>query len=385
MAGIAAGDDPVFGGVAPGAELLIIKTDFQNAHIADAVVYAFNYARSMGRPAVVNLSLGGHSDAHDGTDPLSRIIDRESGPGRIVCCAAGNEGNDNIHALCVVPPHTTVSARFRVPASGIRNAELNGWYAGAAALEVGVVSPGHFRTPLQAVLPAGNPLRSYPLGDARVRVATPGPNPDNGDHQFLVDMRGPTAGTTVAAGVWKLVIKNPTAQPVTVHVWTLDDQGEQVIFTGQSVNDGFKIGSPGAAAEAITVASYTSRDTWIDAVGNTQQVGLPVGAISDFSSEGPLRSNAQKPDLMAPGAMIVAPRSSFATTRPAEQLSLTFRVMAGTSMATPYISGIVALMLQQNPTLTPAAIKQRLFAGCRLIGNAPGVWDPKQGHGLVQL
>jgi subtilisin family serine protease len=87
---------------------------------------------------------------------------------------------------------------------------------------------------------------------------------------------------------------------------------------------------------------------------------------------------------MAPGAMLVAPRSSYAITRPAEQISPSLRVMAGTSMATPYITGIVALLLEKNPLHTPATIKQWLFARCTLV-NATGPWDPKQGYGLIQL
>jgi len=94
VAGIAAGAGDSLGGVAPEAELVIVKTDLQDAHVADAVRYIFRVAREMGRPAVINLSLGGHDDAHDGSDSLSQIIDGESGPGRIVCCAAGNEGDD---------------------------------------------------------------------------------------------------------------------------------------------------------------------------------------------------------------------------------------------------------------------------------------------------
>lgn len=115
VAGIAAGVDPTYCGVAPEAELLIVKSDLDEGHIADAVRYIFRVARELGRPVVVNMSLGGHFDPHDGSDSLSKIIDSETGPGRIVCCAAGNEGNDNIHAQAVVPAGKTHTMRFNVP------------------------------------------------------------------------------------------------------------------------------------------------------------------------------------------------------------------------------------------------------------------------------
>lgn len=94
VTGIAAGKE----GVAPEARIVMVKTDFQDAHIIDGIQYVFRVARDLGLPAVVNLSLGGHFDAHDGTDPMSIAIEEESGPGRIVCCAAGNEGDDDLHA-----------------------------------------------------------------------------------------------------------------------------------------------------------------------------------------------------------------------------------------------------------------------------------------------
>jgi hypothetical protein len=61
----------------PEANFVMVKTDFMDAHIADAIRYIFCIASELNRPAVVNLSLGGHADAHDGTDSLSQIIDGE--------------------------------------------------------------------------------------------------------------------------------------------------------------------------------------------------------------------------------------------------------------------------------------------------------------------
>lgn len=109
----------------------------------------------MRMPAVVNLSLGGHDDPHDGTDSLSQVIDQAVGPGRIVCCAAGNAGNDNIHAQVQVrkgSTRTIACAVARRSAFDLRVvAALTGWYAGADRLAVAVVSPSDQQTPFQAV------------------------------------------------------------------------------------------------------------------------------------------------------------------------------------------------------------------------------------------
>ena len=81
--------------------------------IADAVRYIFRVADEQQAPAVINLSIGGHDDAHDGSDLLCQVIDEASGPGRIVRCAAGNEGDDNIHG-------TTRGPARRPPPCGSR-------------------------------------------------------------------------------------------------------------------------------------------------------------------------------------------------------------------------------------------------------------------------
>ena len=221
VAGIATGNDPQFGGIAPGAEIVFVKTDFQDAHIADGVRYIFRAAQQLHRPAVINLSLGGHWDPHDGTDPLSLICTRASGPGKIVCCAAGNEGNDNIHGQTSLKPNETKTMRFRVPSGAIKGGILNGWYAGAASLEISVRSPGGFVTPPQPILTTGAASRSYNLSDARVRITTPGPDPANHDNHFLVQVNGILPGATVKGGTWQLIVRNTSAQNARLDVWAI--------------------------------------------------------------------------------------------------------------------------------------------------------------------
>lgn len=383
VASIAAGDDALFPGIAPAADLIIVKTDFQDAHLADAVQYIFRLADEMQRPAVINMSLGGHADAHDGTDSLSQIIDSESGPGRIVCCAAGNEGNDNIHAQTICPPGGSRSLRFRAPPNTLMSAVLNGWYHGnGAALEVAVRSPGRFVTPFQ---PVGSTMpQVHVLGDARVRIANLAADPANGDPNFWIEIQGPGFGAPVRAGIWQLLLRNPSAATAAVDVWALSDEHNSLGFSGTSISDKLKIGSPGSAAEAVTVAAVTtSKISWTDSVGNSHQVGLTPNTIADFSSEGPLRNGAEKPDLAAPGAMIVAALSQFASARPADIVDAKHQVMAGTSMATPLVSGLVALLLERDPTLSPSQLKTMLRGHSTIPGQPAGSFDPKWGFGLI--
>jgi subtilisin family serine protease len=385
VAGIAAGADATFGGVSPEADLIVVKTDFLDAHISDGIRYIFRVAGELNRPAVVNLSLGGHSDAHDGTDSLSQIIDSESGPGRIVCCAAGNEGDVNIHAQLAVAATGLATARFLVPNGSVGVAELNGWYTGAATLEVSVRTPGGFVTNFQPVLATGLFTRNYSLPDAEVSVATPGPNPDNGDHQFLLQIRG-IGGAQVTGGVWQLRLRGPgVTAPVTVDVWSLDDhESSQVVFTGTSAQPTMKIGSPGVAAAAVTVASFTtSKVSWTDVDGNKRAVGLAPDALSGFSSPGPTRTGQPKPDVTAPGAMIVSAFSGDSSPQRAMIIDSIHVVEAGTSMATPVIAGLTALLLQRNKTLDPLGLKALLASHSTIPGKPAGATDFQWGAGLI--
>ena len=391
VAGIAAGDHAQYSGVAAGSRLVIVKSDLLNTHIADGIRYIFRVAADLGLPAVVNLSLGGHADAHDGSDGLSEIIDQESGPGRIAVCAAGNEGDDDIHALVQVAASEEVAVPFRVPqvtdGSGnhiIPAPYLNGWYPGADEIEVSVQSPNGHQTPWQGPISGGPPTRSYDLPNAIVTIVTSPQNPDNGDHQFIVDIKHPAnSGGPEPAGTWRLRLRGKTVTDGTVHIWALDNAGgTSVTIKGPAANDGFKIGSPGSAKDAITVAAYTSRVDWSDAAGSSRQVGLALKDVSSFSSEGPTRDGRRKPDLAAPGAMICAPASAQSTFDQAFAVVGGFRMEAGTSMAAPFVTGLIALLLERDPSLDAAAAKRLLLGACSIPGRAPGSFDPKWGHGV---
>lgn len=383
VSGIAAGDDDPFGGIAPKAGIVMVKSDLLSAHIADGIRYIFRVASDLGRPAVVNLSLGGHGDAHDGTDSLSQVIDAESGPGRIVCCAAGNEGDFNIHAQVNVPQGRvrTVSCSIRPSPAGAppRIAAVNGWYEGVDRIEVSVVGPSGVATPYQAPATNGPPSRTYNIADGSVKVTMGGPDPSNGDINFFVQILTVPRAGVAQPDRWRIRLRGATvADEGRVDMWMLRAQ-----FTGTYVRDNLKVGAPGCSSSAVTVAAYTTKVSWVDVFGRAQTTGDEVDEISSFSSEGPRRDGAKKPDVAAPGSMIMSSLSAHAG-QPQELIVDGFHVgMEGTSMACPFVSGLVALLLQRDPQLDPGGVKSLLRQHSRIPGKPPGTFDRKWGYGLV--
>lgn len=111
-----------------------------------------------------------------------------------------------------------------------------------------------------------------------------------------------------------------------------------VVAAGNSGPARYTIGSPGAAANAITV-------------GSMADPGEKGFFISSFSSRGPTADGRIKPDLVAPGHNITSCGRTSSTS---------YVTYSGTSMATPFTAGIVALMIDANPSITPSSVKSIL-------------------------
>jgi subtilisin family serine protease len=149
---------------------------------------------------------------------------------------------------------------------------------------------------------------------------------------------------------------------------------------------------PGTAYSAITVASYATRKEW-----DTQSSTLPhmtmnamnLEDISYFSSEGPTRDRQNKPEIAAPGQYLISTLS--ANVQPIE-LPMEYRVkdidyvaLQGTSMAAPYVTGALALLLEKDGTIDWGEAKRRLIKSASLGTHTGPCWNPRWGYGKINV
>lgn len=123
-----------------------------------------------------------------------------------------------------------------------------------------------------------------------------------------------------------------------------------VVAAGNDGEEGF-INSPGAADGAITVGALFDHGS----------VNRGDDTVASYSNQGPRLDDGDsdpydelKPDITAPGSFIVSAKGSNGTA------SNDYHSLSGTSMATPHVAGIVALMLEANQNLTPAEVREIL-------------------------
>lgn len=171
----------------------------------------------------------------------------------------------------------------------------------------------------------------------------------------------------------------------------------------------FTVGSPATSRKVIPVGSYVTRNSWTDIDGQSRQQLNPnpdgegpavvpaFGSISYFSSRGPTRDGRVAPLIAAPGEKIASALSSHLDVRATQEQSIEqggvfrgdivqgggYMVTQGTSMASPHVAGVVALMLQVNPTLDFEQTSSILRETARLdvaVGSVPNV---SFGYGKV--
>ena len=152
-----------------------------------------------------------------------------------------------------------------------------------------------------------------------------------------------------------------------------------VVAAGNNAEANNAIGSPGCARKVITVGATCKPD----------QIGMDLPCENDiapFSSRGPVEYGdeiIEKPDIVAPGVLICSSQweDSFIDRGYPQCYDMNHVALSGTSMATPFVAGAAALMLQKDPDLTPNDVKEALMNNAVDLGYEAR----EQGKGLIDV
>ena len=402
VAAIAAGSsaflDGKYSGCAPDAEIVLVALDLNSSTLADisnGVRYIFDYAEKVGKPCVVNLSLGNHDGPHDGTSDFDRLADEMQGPGRIIVGAAGNHRQDKFHISKTflspddAPLRTFISFKQK-PSSADISSFVQLWAEKDMEVEVSLSAYSLFQNkevvseiiyPIEGTKTVK--LGSYATGTVEVAAEK---NPNNGKLSLFLDSRISTIRNNYGVA---LTVKPKTAG--TVDIWAdniylaLESKDIEGFTAPTSESAIAEVG--GTGKRIVTAGAYVTRTEYNSSVLPNET----LGALGSFSSCGPTADGRTKPEITAPGCFIVSAVSSFdtsgtkipAVSNEASERVYEYGYQMGTSMAAPFVAGVVATMLQAAPQLSPEVVKDILSSSARSDSFAASLPNNSWGYGKI--
>ncbi len=380
------------------------------ADMLDGVNYVFNYAQSVGKPAVANLSWGCPLGPRDGNSLFSQGMDNLTGIGKVFVLSAGNNAQNKVHIQKAFTPTDISLNTFVTFANGLPSAtnRVDVWGDSSETFFMRYsLYNNNTRTDSSALISLDETTHYITLrgsdGDTCFITVTSVSNEYNGKPHMLLDIYSKTANR---------LCLNVTATSGTVDMWqgyvylTSGYYGTFTKFTYPWAANGDNIKQVSdmvTTRSAIGVAAYNTKNSFVNINGTTQNFpGTTIGAIASFSSHGPTADERNKPDIAGPGMAVASSVSSFDSslmaggtdrslvcyefTSPRNGRKYNYALFQGTSMSSPAVSGIVALMLQANPQLSAAQVmdilKQTAITDS-YTGTIPATGNTTWGYGKV--
>lgn len=405
VAGVAAGNGRGTGngkpaytylGIAPEADLVVVNLRYgtdgsvTDDKVLDGVRYVFQRAAALGEPAVVLLSVSKSTGPHDGQDPLDLGISALTGPGKIVCAAAGNYGGLSRHAewssssagqtgniTFSVPPYTPspVAADY---------VQAEAWYDANANYSVSVITPSG-----QVIGPvARGGTTSINSASGIVQLSNGTFTSANGSYRVsLFVYRGNTSYPSLAAGTWTLRWTSVATGARRVDAWLTSFMlgGTSPTFVAGKTESRL-VGSPATANNVVAVGAYSTKRSWTAV--NAATYSYPFAVLQDlanYSSPGPRRDGLQVPHVTAPGYGVAGARSS--QVYPSVMYLMpdsAHYIQHGTSVAAAAAAGVVAQLLQNNASLTPSAVLTQLQQRAVSDAYTGAVPNTRWGYGKLR-
>ena len=353
VCGIAAGNGRAGGpmGVAPEADIIFVHSSTWGSRgstkLGDSVTLleAIDYiSKTAGpRPWVINLSMGQHGEQHDGTTLVEQGLDAvlRAAPGRAICQSTGNYFDRRIHAAGQLRPAQQRTLVWEVDQADTTPNELEVWYSGLDTLEVEIRSPG--RSNSKRVGPGERAVIETD-GKEVGRIYHRRFEPNNlSNHIAIYLYKG------APAGVWQITLFGKDVVDGRFHAWVERDAACTECQSQFGIDDAVHSSTTGTICNGFRTIAVGARNM------HSREREIAV-----FSSSGPTRDGRRKPDIVAPGVLILAARS--APLDPAADAPLLTR-MSGTSMASPFVAGTIALMFEVAPRLLRIEETHNLLLG----------------------
>ena len=415
VAGIAAGADSTYTGVAPQASIAVSQVSSSGASdtdVIDGIEYVFEVAQARLEPAVANVSLGTSRGPHDGTSTfetgITEVVDGKQG--RAVVCAGGNENvnpNDDVDAGNVLGglhadvnvSGTDVGYESMTRSSSVTYMIYDIWLDAGSDCSVKLVAYDLTRTQVAttgAVAAGGEGEKEEDNLYIGIDF-TDDENANNGKQHAmaLMQISGTPATYDSTSLTYDLVFIDDGSgcqgdawiyqDFIAYNVFTKDLAGTAspgADYTYVAGDSDRMITIPGTSGGCITVASFSARDQYTSKDGTEDQnvydtsmggTGTQASDISLFSSMGPAvgtsyTSVRQKPDIAAPGEPIISTMSQNISSSTLAQLGGDAVIatddahlkLEGTSMSAPFVTGVVALLMEKNHILSYSAAKTAL-------------------------
>ena len=395
-----------FKGVAPKADIIMVGVDFYANHniIVDGANYIFAKATQLGKPCVINISLGDNGvGSHDGTDLQAQLLNNmiSTQQGRSIVVAAGNVGDWPFHLGYNVTTDTNFT--FFSNSAGSIYIQLYGEVANLNTTKFSIgadqITPSHsFRghtayttvashtgvVDVDTVYNSGHRIGVMQM-HAQIYTGPLGPT------YFMEYLIVPDSTNYV----WRLSATSTGSGKF--DVWNYDVMGsglpslatmpDSAFYKMPDINQTI-CSSYQCLTNVVTVGGYVNRRTMMNYNSVLNNDFATVGQMLSYSSSGPTRDGRIKPDITSPGDFLVSAvvssmvSSYYVAGGVSDEISQdAYHVAAsGTSAASPSVAGIAALYLQKNPTATALQVKNAItacatqdqFTGTNLPNNSWG-------------